>query len=95
MMCLRVIQDTHILLDPGLNSAEFGMQKARRLKPDAIPTLFNRPSLSSEEVRREPINIFGEQYKEEKKCGLREEREAQGKIEPPTADLTWPCLIYR
>ena len=33
-------------------AATFGMQKARRLKPEAIPTLFDRPSLSSEEVRR-------------------------------------------
>ena len=36
-------------------AATFGMQKSRRLKPDAIPTLFDRPSLSSEGERRKRV----------------------------------------
>ena len=37
-------------------AATFGMQKAKRLKSSAVPTVFDRPS-SSEEVRRELLSL--------------------------------------
>ena len=53
MLCSKHFNDDCFEPDSKI-AAMFGMQKAKRLKSGAVPTIFDRPS-SSEEVRRKRV----------------------------------------
>lgn len=53
MLCSKHFNDDCFEPDSKI-AATFGMQKAKRLKSSAVPTILDRPS-SSEEVRRKRV----------------------------------------
>ena len=69
-------------------AAQFGMKKRRRLKPDAVPTIFPRPSMSgaraseakessSSRKKRTAVSGEGSGTTSKRRRGAAEKREGQ------------------
>ena len=53
VLCSEHFESSCFEIDSGL-AAEMGLQKRRRLKPDAVPTLFTRPEVPLPSAMSEP-----------------------------------------